>query len=106
LGFGAIGLLRLHACAQQNKLQQTYQRLLKVCSNDHIYVVTSLHYEQLVAEQLPALLKENILCETARKNTAPCVAFASYKIHKRDPQAITIVAPSDHLIKKEDTFVN
>jgi mannose-1-phosphate guanylyltransferase len=86
-------------------LQQTYQRLLKVCNNDNIYVVTSLHYEQLVAEQLPALLKENILCETARKNTAPCVAFASYKIHKRDPQAITIVAPSDHLIKKEDTFV-
>jgi len=86
-------------------LQQTYNRLLKVCLNENIYVVTSNSYESLVAGQLPNLKKENILCETARKNTAPCVAFASYKIHKRDPKAITIVAPSDHLIKKEDTFV-
>lgn len=86
-------------------LQQTYRRLLQVCGKDNIYVVTSNHYESLVMEQLPDMTKENILCETARKNTAPCVAFASYKIHKRDPKAITIVAPSDHLIKKEDTFV-
>lgn len=86
-------------------LQQTYNRLLKVCPNENIYVVTSNVYESLVAEQIPGIVKENILCETARKNTAPCVAYASYKIHKRDPLAITIVAPSDHLIKKEETFV-
>jgi len=89
----------------QTLLQQTYARMLKVCANDHIYVVTSKQYEELVAEQLPALPKDNILCETARKNTAPCVAYASYKIHKRDPKAITVVAPSDHLIRKEETFV-
>ncbi len=86
-------------------LQQTYHRMLKVCRNDNIYVVTSSAYQKLVAEQLPNILKDNILCEPARKNTAPCVAYASYKIHKRDPQAITIVAPSDHLVKKEETFV-
>ena len=86
-------------------LQQTYNRMLKVCGNENIYVVTSNSYEALVAEQLPGLPKDNILCETARKNTAPCVIYASYKIHKKDPKAITIVAPSDHLIKKEDTFV-
>jgi len=86
-------------------LQQTYNRLLKVCPNENIYVVTSNTYEDLVMEQIPGIIKENILCETARKNTAPCVAYASYKIHKRDPKAITIVAPSDHLVKKEDTFV-
>jgi len=86
-------------------LQQTFNRLLKVCDKENIYVVTSSHYESLVADQLPLISKENILCESARKNTAPCVAYASYKIHKRDPKAITIVAPSDHLIKKEDTFV-
>lgn len=86
-------------------LQQTYNRMLKVCKNENIYVVTSTNYESLVMEQLPGLPKENILCETARKNTAPCVIYASYKIHKKDPKAITIVAPSDHLIKKEDTFV-
>ncbi|MDX2173027.1 MAG: mannose-1-phosphate guanylyltransferase [Bacteroidota bacterium] len=86
-------------------LQQTYDRLLGVCDNTKIYVVTSNSYQKLVAEQLPNLPLENILTEPARKNTAPCVAYASYKIHKLDPKAITIVAPSDHLIKKESTFI-
>lgn len=86
-------------------LQQTYRRLLKVCLNENIYVVTSTAYKKLVAEQLPELNTENIICEPARKNTAPCVAYASYKIHKRDPKAITVVAPSDHMVKKEETFV-
>ncbi len=85
-------------------LQQTYKRLLKVCPNENIYVVTSNAYENLVKEQLPRIKGDNILCETARKNTAPCVAYASYKIHQRDPKAITVVAPSDHLIKKEEIF--
>ncbi len=86
-------------------LQQTYDRLLKLCPNENIFIVTSQAYNKLVAEQLPNLPKQNILCEPARKNTGPCVAYASYKIHKLNPKAITIVAPSDHLIKKEDTFV-
>jgi mannose-1-phosphate guanylyltransferase len=86
-------------------LQDTYKRMLKVCKKENIYIVTSAAYETLVGEQLPSLPKENILCEPSRRNTAPCVAYASYKIHKRDPEAITVVAPSDHLIKKEDTFV-
>ena len=89
----------------QTLLQQTYQRVALTCPNENIFVVTSNAYETLVATQLPNLLKENILCESARKNTAPCIAYASYKIHKRDPKAITLVAPSDHLVKKEDTFV-
>ncbi len=86
-------------------LQQTYDRLLNVCPNENIFVVTSNAYEQLVAQQLPNIPASNILTEPARKNTAPCVAYASYKIHQLNPNAITIVAPSDHLIKKEDTFV-
>lgn len=86
-------------------LQQTYRRMLHVCRNENIYVVTSAAYKDLVAQQLPKLDTNNILCEPARKNTAPCVAYASYKIHKRDPRAITLVAPSDHLVKKEETFV-
>ncbi|WP_317898471.1 mannose-1-phosphate guanylyltransferase [Aurantibacillus circumpalustris] len=89
----------------QTLLQQTYDRVAQTCPIENIFVVTSNAYEKLVAEQLPKLLKENILCESARKNTAPCIAYASYKIHKRDPKAITLVAPSDHLVKKEDTFV-
>ncbi len=86
-------------------LQQTYDRLVKVCPKDNIFVVTSTSYFDLVHEQLPKLPKDIILCEPARKNTAPCVAYASYKIHKLNPKAITVVAPSDHLITKEDTYV-
>jgi mannose-1-phosphate guanylyltransferase len=58
-----------------------------------------------VTQQLGSLPAQNILCEPSRKNTAPCIAYASYKIYKMNPNAITIVAPSDHLIKKEETFV-
>jgi mannose-1-phosphate guanylyltransferase len=89
----------------QTLLQQTYHRLLQVVPNNHIYVVTSEEYNKLVLAQLPALPQENILGESARKNTAPCIAYASYKIHQRDPKAVTVVAPSDHLIKKEDIFI-
>lgn len=86
-------------------LQQTFDRFKELCPIENIYVVTNDIYETLVALQLPELPKENILSEPARKNTAPCVAYASYKIHKLNPKALTVVAPSDHLITKEDTFV-
>lgn len=86
-------------------IQQTYDRFKTLCLPENIYVVTSEAYENLVAEQLPFLPKENILLEPSRKNTAPCVAYASYKIHKKNPNAITVVAPSDHLITKEDVFI-
>lgn len=86
-------------------IQQTYNRLTKICPPENIFVVTSIGYEKLVKEQLPKLPKGNILLEPARKNTAPCIIYASYKIHKMNPEAVTIVAPSDHLIKKEETYV-
>ena len=86
-------------------IQQTYDRFKTLCPPENIYVVTSDIYESLVAEQLPNLPKANILTEPSRKNTAPCVAYASYKIHQLNPKAITVVAPSDHLIIKEDVFI-
>ena len=86
-------------------LQQTYDRLIRIVPKENIFVVTNDSYDKLVKEQLPGLKKENILCEPSRKNTAPCIAYASYKIHKLDPKANIVVAPSDHLIIKEDTFV-
>jgi len=89
----------------QTLIQQTFNRLLKICPKENIFVVTSTSYEDLVKEQLPKLPEANILMEPSRKNTAPCIVYASYKIHKINPNAITIVAPSDHLIKKEETFV-
>lgn len=86
-------------------LQATASRFSKLCKPENIYVVTSAQYKELVYAQLPKIPKENVLLEPARKNTAPCVAYASYKIHKKNPNAVTVVAPSDHLITKEDTFI-
>lgn len=85
-------------------LQQTYDRSVRFCPKKNIYIVTNEAYKQLVHEQLPDLPLENILCEPARKNTAPCIAYATWKIHQRDPKAAIVVAPSDHLITKEDTY--
>src|ERR1043165_10241541 len=86
-------------------LQQTYDRFLRVCPKENIYIVTNDSYEDLVKEQIRGISISNILSEPARKNTAPCVAYACYKIAQQNPDALTVVAPSDHLIMKEDTFV-
>ncbi|MBK9285924.1 MAG: mannose-1-phosphate guanylyltransferase [Sphingobacteriaceae bacterium] len=86
-------------------LQQTYERMRMLCPNENIFVVTSQAYYELVNHQIPELPKANILREPSRKNTAPCIAYATYKIHKLNPNAVTIVAPSDHMIKKENVFV-
>jgi len=87
-------------------LQLTYERFLTICPNEQIFILTNETYESLVAEQLPEVLKENILLEPSRNNTAPCIAYATYKISKLNPDANIVVAPSDHLILKEDIFLN
>jgi mannose-1-phosphate guanylyltransferase len=89
----------------QTLLQQTYSRFLKTCPPQNIFVVTHETYKDLVKKQLKGIKDENILLEPARKNTAPCIAYASYKIQQLDPNANIVVAPSDHLITKEHTFV-
>lgn len=89
----------------QTLLQQTYNRFLRLCPKENIFVVTNDSYVDLVKTQLKGLDPKNILSEPARKNTAPCVAYACYKIAQLNPNALTVVAPSDHLITKEDTFV-
>ncbi|MBC7863292.1 MAG: mannose-1-phosphate guanylyltransferase [Bacteroidia bacterium] len=86
-------------------LQQTFIRHLPLCPVENIFVVTNASYKEMVKKQLPDLPAENILLEPARKNTAPCIAYASYKIHKLNPHAVTVVASSDHLITKEDVYV-
>ena len=85
-------------------IQQTYERFLNVCPKENIIIVTNEKYRDLVAEQLPDLKPHQILFEPARRNTAPCIAYASYKIQAMNPNANIIVAPSDHLILKEDAF--
>lgn len=87
-------------------IQQTYERFLKVCEQENIYILTNKIYLDLVLEQLQGIKPEQILLEPARKNTAPCIAYAAYKIRELNPDARMVVAPSDHLILKEDTFVD
>jgi mannose-1-phosphate guanylyltransferase len=85
-------------------LQQTYDRFAGICPLENILVVTNSQYAELVAAQLPDLPKAHILCEPARRNTAPCVAYANQVIAALDPEALIIVAPSDHLVLKEEAF--
>lgn len=85
-------------------IQQTYRRFLKVCPPENIYVVTNEIYRQLVMSQLPAMADHQILCEPSRRNTAPCIAYANHKIAAQNPEACIVVAPSDHVILREDVF--
>ena len=85
-------------------IQQTADRFEGVCPNENIYVVTSQEYYGITKEQLPFLSDEQILLEPSRRNTAPCIGYACYKIAKIDPEANIIVAPADHIILKEEEF--
>ncbi|MBC7933850.1 MAG: NTP transferase domain-containing protein [Rhizobacter sp.] len=87
-------------------IQSTYDRFAKFIPAENIYIVTAAQYREIVEEQLPQLNKANILCEPSRKNTAPCIAYVSYKLHELNPNANLICAPADHLILEADTFKN
>ncbi len=86
-------------------IQSTYDRFEKFIPKENIFVVTSAQYREIVQEQLPALNPKNILCEPSRKNTAPCIAYISYKLNCLDPNANLICAPADHLITEPDAFI-
>lgn len=85
-------------------IQQTFRRLTTICPPENILVVTHQHYRAQVLEQLPAIVPDHVLCEPMRRNTAPCIAYATYKIKKLNPNACMVVAPSDHIILKEEIF--
>ena len=85
-------------------IQWTFERYAAFVPKENIFVVTSGDYEDIVAEQLPEIPKENILCEPSRKNTAPCVAYISFKLLLKDAEASLIIAPSDHIILDNETF--
>ncbi len=87
-------------------LRMTYERFLSISSPEKILIVTNENYKGLVQEQLPELLEENILLEPYRRNTAPCVAYAAYKIREKDPNAVMVVTPADHAIFKEEAFIS
>ena len=85
-------------------VQWTYERYAKFIPAENIYIVTSEEYVDIVKAQLPLLPIENILAEPSKKNTAPCIAYISFKLAQINPDARFIVAPSDHLILEEDRF--
>lgn len=85
-------------------LQQTFDRFLPICPKENIYIVTSAMYKEIVLQQLPEIEEKQILLEPMRRNTAPCIAYANYKIKKINPDANIIVSPSDHLILNEVKF--
>lgn len=87
-------------------LQMTFDRFTKILPAENILIVTNEIYKDLVMEQLPEIDEKRVLLEPARRNTAPCIAYANYKIKEENKDAIVVVAPSDHVILKEDEFVN
>lgn len=86
-------------------LRSTFERFLPVCPTSQIYVVTHQNYLDMVLEQLPELQPSQVICEPARRNTAPCIAYTALKLQQLDPEANLIVAPSDHIILQENAFL-
>jgi mannose-1-phosphate guanylyltransferase len=86
-------------------IQSTYDRFSEFIPPQNIFVITSQEYIPIVAKQLPNIKRENILGEPSRKNTAPCIAYISFKLQQMDPEASLIVAPADHLIQDREGFL-
>jgi mannose-1-phosphate guanylyltransferase len=85
-------------------LQMTVERFGKLISPENIWVVTNQTYADIVAQQLPDMPKGNILCEPCRRNTAPCIAYISWRIKSKDPKANIVVTPSDHIVTNVAEF--
>ena len=85
-------------------IQKTFQRLSHLIPKENIFILTNEAYNDLVLEQLPEVKQRQVVLEPAMRNTAPCILYASLKIQKENPDAIMIVAPSDHWIEDEATF--
>jgi mannose-1-phosphate guanylyltransferase len=85
-------------------LQQTFRRVSLTIPKKNILIVTKSDYLNFCLDQLPEINKENIICEPLRRNTAPCIALAAFKLKKIDPLANFIVTPSDHLVTNESEF--
>ena len=88
----------------QTMLQQTVERFEGICPNENIYIVTNRDYIPLVKKQLPFLKDEQILGEPFGRNTAPCIAYACYKIQSKNGNANIVVSPADHVVLRQDIF--
>ena len=90
----------------QTLIQKTFSRLSKLIPEENIYILTNAIYTDLVLEQLPGISRSQVVPEPAMRNTAPCILYAALKIKKQNPDALMLVAPSDHWIEDETAFVN
>ena len=87
-------------------IQQTFDRFAQILPKENILIVSNEEYGEIILKQLPGIKEEQVLLEPMRRNTAPCIAYANYKIREVEPEANIVVAPSDHLIMKEQDFLN
>lgn len=85
-------------------LQLTYDRFESICPPENVWIVTNKTYSDLVREQLPEVPAGNILCEPCRRNTAPCIAYVSWRIKSQSPDANIVVTPSDHIVMNVPEF--
>lgn len=85
-------------------LQLTFDRFKGICLPENVWVVTNRSYKDLVLEQLPEIPATNILCEPCRRNTAPCIAYVSWRIKAKDRDANIVVTPSDHIVTNCEEF--
>ena len=85
-------------------IRETYDRFLKIVPQENIIVATAARYRDLVMEELPELDKSNLLLEPYSRSTAPCIAYATYVLLKRNPEANVVVTPCDHCIDDEAIF--
>ncbi|QNP50736.1 mannose-1-phosphate guanylyltransferase [Hymenobacter qilianensis] len=88
----------------RSMLQLTVDRFTGICPLENVFVVTNRDYSELVQQHLPDLPPDQILGEPIGRNTAPCIAYASYRIAQRDPKAVIIVTPADHAVQREEEF--
>lgn len=89
----------------RTQLQQTYDRFSALLPEDHIYIVTNADYLHLVHEQLPDVGIDRIIAEPVHRNTIPSIAWASFRLLNRDPEATVIVSPSDQAVMDQQQFV-
>lgn len=87
-------------------IQKTFSRLSKIVPTENILVLTNERYNDIVLTQLPLITQEQVLLEPAMRNTAPCILYATLKIKEQNPNAVMVVAPSDHWIEDEQAFAN
>lgn len=90
----------------ESLLQATFRRCMKLVDAEHVLIVTNKQYKPLVQKHLPDLPEQNILCEPSRNNTAPCVAYTALRLKAWDEDSVMAILPSDHVVAKEEAFVD